>query len=49
MLRPIEPGDKELLARAFERLSEDSRYWRFSPMRELARVPIRCPNPLNSR
>jgi GNAT superfamily N-acetyltransferase len=28
-VRPIEPGDKEALARAFERLSEQSRYQRF--------------------
>jgi GNAT superfamily N-acetyltransferase len=29
VVRPIEPGDKEALARAFERLSEQSRYQRF--------------------
>ncbi len=28
-MRPIEPGDKEALSRAFERLSEQSRYQRF--------------------
>ena len=35
-LRPIRPDDKRLLARGFERLSEDSRYRRFfTPMPEL--------------
>lgn len=28
-MRPIEPGDKDALARGFERLSEESRYQRF--------------------
>jgi len=36
-LRPIRPDDKHLLARGFERLSEDSRYRRFfTPMSELS-------------
>lgn len=35
-LRPIQPDDKRLLVRGFERLSEDSRYRRFfTPMSEL--------------
>ena len=36
-LRPIQPDDKHLLVRGFERLSEDSRYRRFFiPMSELS-------------
>jgi GNAT superfamily N-acetyltransferase len=35
-LRPVQPDDKHLLVRGFERLSEDSRYRRFfTPMSEL--------------
>ena len=35
-LRPIQPDDKHLVVRGFERLSEDSRYRRFfTPMSEL--------------
>jgi hypothetical protein len=47
-LRPIQVGDKDLLARAFERLSEDSRYPRFftpdaraGPGFTLAHIPAR--------
>ena len=29
IVRPIRPGDKELLAAGFDRLSDDSRYRRF--------------------
>ena len=36
LVRPIEPGDKQALARGFARLSADSRYQRFlAPMEEL--------------
>jgi RimJ/RimL family protein N-acetyltransferase len=36
-IRPIEPSDKSLIAAAFARLSEESRYRRFfTPLRELA-------------
>lgn len=41
-VRPIEPGDKEGLARGFEGLSEDSRYKRFlSPTPRLSESQLR--------
>lgn len=41
-VRPIEPGDKDLLAGAFDRMSEDSRYRRFfQPIHELSESNLR--------
>jgi GNAT superfamily N-acetyltransferase len=40
-VRPIEPGDKEALTRAFEHLSDESRYRRFlAPIRHLTRREV---------
>jgi len=41
-VRPIAAGDKGLLSGAFERMSEDSRYWRFfSPIDHLSESALR--------
>ena len=41
-VRPIEPGDKDLLVGAFDRMSEDSRYRRFfQPIHELSDSNLR--------
>jgi GNAT superfamily N-acetyltransferase len=42
VVRPIEPGDKGAVAKAFERLSEDSRYMRFlTAVDELGEAELR--------
>jgi GNAT superfamily N-acetyltransferase len=42
VVRPIKPGDKNLLRRGFEHLSEESRYRRFlAPIRELTERDLR--------
>jgi RimJ/RimL family protein N-acetyltransferase len=42
LLRPVRPGDKRLLAQAFERLSPESRYRRFfAPLEKLSDQDLR--------